>query len=197
MVKVATSSMPNNKPVGLVLAGGRSRRFGSDKALFHQPKQPPQVQQMVTILRPLVTHIFVSVNVNNQQAITELFQNDADVTVLADVPPFIDQGPLGGLYAVCARLKRPTTFLMVPTDYPDLETDTLAELLTQPCYPVVAGQSHQTIAHFQTDQAQIRAFLETGQRRIRLFLENSSHCQPLTLAANKAPQFLNHNQRSV
>lgn len=182
--------------IGLVLAGGRSRRFGSDKALFHEPNHPTQVQQMVAVLKPLVQQVFVSTNANNQVAITALFQSDPSVTVLTDIEPFIDQGPLGGLYAVCTYLQQTSEFLMVPTDYPNLETNTLAELLPQPCYPVVAGQSHQTIAHFQTDQKQVRTFLETGQRRMRLFLENMSHCQALTLAANKAPQFLNHNQRS-
>lgn len=187
----------NHKPVGLILAGGHSRRFGSDKALFHETGQQPQVQQMAAILKPLVTHIFISVNAQNSSEIQRLFQGDLDTTVLVDQVPFIDQGPLSGIFAACQVQKKPVDFLMVPTDYPQLHTATLSHLLAQPSYPVVNGRSHQTIAHFTTETAEVQGFLNTGERRIRLFLEQCCGCQPKTLILKDPTQFNNYNQRST
>ncbi|MFD1671886.1 molybdenum cofactor guanylyltransferase [Agrilactobacillus yilanensis] len=189
--------MTPNKPIGLILAGGHSRRFGTDKALYRPtPKALPQVQQMALILAPLVSQIFVSVNHHNQSAITKLFANDNATTVLADQAPFVDQGPLSGIYATCHYLKTTTDFLMVPTDYPKLETATLNQLLKQPCYPVVDQRSHQTIAHFETNENAVEHYLNTGQRRVRIFLTEACGCQPFVLASNYQPQFTNYNQRS-
>ena len=74
--------------VGVILVGGKSRRFGRNKAL-EEFQGERLVDRQVRILRPLFPELLVIANEPD-----EYFH--LDVTVVRDVIP--GQGPLGGIY---------------------------------------------------------------------------------------------------
>ncbi|MFC6170901.1 molybdenum cofactor guanylyltransferase [Loigolactobacillus jiayinensis] len=194
--KAATSPiMLKNKPTGIVLAGGRSRRFGRDKALAIVAAQTqPNVVLAVQHLLPLTAQIFIAANADNAVALQHLFATNDHVQVCVDQPEFTDCGPLGGLYAVTAQQPRRRDYLMVATDYPYLTPDLLTKLAQQPRHFLqTPAQAHYALAHFYTEQATVRQFLTSGQRRLQTFIVNIARCQPLNVPASNALTNLNQN----
>lgn len=77
---------------GAVLAGGKSSRFGTNKALYINDGKS-LLQQSLEILRPLCDQLYISANNNNAVAYREM---GADI--ICDLHP--DCGPLGGIEAI-------------------------------------------------------------------------------------------------
>ena len=108
------------KVLGAILAGGQSRRFGSDKA------------EALLDGRPLIDHVAEAL-ARDCDALVVCGRNHAAISFLADLPrPGL--GPLGGL---CAALLHGRdhgfdAVLGVPCDVPDLPTDLLARLSAHP-----------------------------------------------------------------
>ena len=104
----------------LVLAGGKSRRMGRDKAhLLHEDK--PQLTRTAELLAPLVDKVWVSVR-KNQPA-------DA----LRDAYPQIvdqddDAGPVAGIHAALEN-HPDVNWLVVAVDLPNLDVTTVRHLL--------------------------------------------------------------------
>ena len=114
---------------GLVLAGGRSRRFGEDKARFAVEGRP-MARRVYDALVPLVGEVFVSVRVPG-----------ANPSLPAEevVDRYSDAGPLAGLHAGLVRCETPW-LLAVACDLPFVTTEALASVLTAsraPIRPVV------------------------------------------------------------
>ncbi len=74
---------------GVVLAGGKSSRFGTDKALFSY-KGKPLVLHALDILRPICRNLLISSN--QKQAF-----DDFGATVIGDI--YRNCGPLGGIHS--------------------------------------------------------------------------------------------------
>ncbi|MCD2255679.1 molybdenum cofactor guanylyltransferase [Lactobacillus sp. CC-MHH1034] len=185
-------------PIGLILAGGHSRRFGTDKALFQPRGQLPQVQQVYQVLAPLVSKVVISANAQNATALSQLFKSMPEVQIIQDRVPYIDQGPLSGIYATAKQNNLWMDILLAATDYRALTTDLLRHLKAQKnVYAQVSGQAHYTVSHFETNATQVHHFLQTGNRRLQDFLKQTCHCQPLILPAHYRSQLQNNNQRSL
>jgi molybdopterin-guanine dinucleotide biosynthesis protein A len=102
----------SNNPVGIILAGGLSRRMGSDKALLNCDGVT-MLDHCQTLLRAAgIGEIMVSRNVG---------QGIRDVIEAC--------GPLGGIYSVLAECDVPAV-IIVPIDMPLLQADDLRQLLT-------------------------------------------------------------------
>ncbi len=86
---------------GLILAGGQSRRFGSDKALHHFQGQT-LLDRNVTLLQSVVHPVMISV-ANESQTY------DTSATCVVD--HFKNVGPLGGLHAGLMATKSPWMFV--------------------------------------------------------------------------------------
>lgn len=178
--------------IGLVLAGGQSRRFGVDKATYALPGHPANVVSAVKRLLPLCEQVIVVANPANQRQIQALVGDR--VTVILDPEPFLGEGPVAGILA--ASQSGAKELLLSPCDYPNLTTQSMRVLAGQPMrYLQVAGKNHYTLAHFQTDQETVQAWLSGGQRRLQDFLKGALHCQPLVINADPK-EFTNYNQRS-
>ncbi|MEZ4699478.1 MAG: molybdenum cofactor guanylyltransferase [Rhodothermales bacterium] len=109
---------PLKSPSGLVLAGGRSARFGSDKALALVDGRP-MIRQVFETLAGIAQPVFVSVG----DAATTY---DLPARHVADRYPGC--GPLGGIHA--GLLASPAEWmLVVPCDMPDLDAASLKKLL--------------------------------------------------------------------
>ena len=114
---------------GLVLAGGRSSRFGSDKALALY-EGVSFLERAVSLLKALDLKPIVV----TRRGVTYSFIKCVGVQ---DKLP--DLGPLGGLYTAMTVFKN-TTFLVLSCDMPALTPQVLSELLTkhEPCCPITA-----------------------------------------------------------
>jgi molybdenum cofactor guanylyltransferase len=107
--------------VGVVLAGGRARRFGGiDKGLVEVAGRP-MIEWIVAALRPQVDALLINANRN------EARYRATGLRVLGDrLPDF--QGPLAGIAAALAQTPAGGAVLTVPCDSP-LPPPRLAERL--------------------------------------------------------------------
>lgn len=103
---------------GLILAGGRSRRFGSDKAR-HVVGDREMIRRVFDALREVTPEVLVSAG-------KEARSYDVPARHVAD--EVVDAGPLGGLHAGLSAATRPWV-LAVACDLPYLTPDVLRMLL--------------------------------------------------------------------
>ena len=117
---------------GLVLAGGSSRRFGSDKALAHFDSAAlSNVAHSVKLLKALCSQVYVAVNANNKRAVQQAVAA-LGATVVVDRQPVGDRGPIRGLGSDVATLPRAhVDVLVVACDYQGLDLMTLAPLVAR------------------------------------------------------------------
>lgn len=163
-----------NAPLlGLVLAGGRSSRMGSDKAAIRYGKQT-QLQLAVELVRQFAQETFVSVRPD--QVSDPLRQGFAQIVDSGDV-----EGPAAGIRA--AQLARPdAAWLVVACDLPRLTTATVGHLIAHRDPSRVATafrSSHDGLPeplcaiYEPAAGAALQAFLATGRNCPRKFLINS------------------------
>ena len=137
--------------LGVVLAGGQSRRFGSDKALA------------LLDGRPLIEHALAALT--NCDALAVAGREWPGIATLPDRPS-PDLGPLGGLNAAFqhAAAQGFSHVACLPVDCPTLPDDWLAQLGDGPAH--AAGQP--LIAVWPvTLAAGLEAFVAGGGRRVR------------------------------
>lgn len=109
------SEQSESAVLGVVLAGGLSRRMGRDKALLDLHGRP-LLRRQVEVLAALCGQVVVS----------------GDYAGFDCVPDFgVRRGPLGGIHSVCARFPA-TGLLVIPVDMPQITSATLAALLAYP-----------------------------------------------------------------
>lgn len=124
------ADLPSTSDVsGLVLAGGRSRRFGEDKARF-MVEGRPMARRVYDTLAPLVGEVFVSVRTPGA---------NPGLPAEEVVDRYPDAGPLAGLHAGLLRCETPW-LLAVACDLPFVTTEALAVVLAaprEPAHPVV------------------------------------------------------------
>jgi molybdenum cofactor guanylyltransferase len=113
----------------VLLAGGESRRMGTDKATVLFRGKPLWQVQLETLQKLEPKQIFVSARVDPP------WRRD-DVVFVADVPP--SRGPLSGLAASLDRMST-SHLLALAIDMPWMSTKYLESLYThiQPCRGVV------------------------------------------------------------
>ena len=112
-----------DKPVyGLVLAGGKSRRMGRDKALLERDGQS-QLAYIVDLMNRCVDKVFVSTRADQE--------NDAERNRYEQiVDRFDDLGPVAGILS--ALLEYPEVdWLVVACDLPNINEHTISNLLEQ------------------------------------------------------------------
>nr|SFZ87016.1 Molybdopterin-guanine dinucleotide biosynthesis protein MobA [Loigolactobacillus rennini] len=184
------------KPDGIILVGGRSRRFGQDKALFVMPGQTQtNVELMVAKLQPFTNRIWLAANSTNGPKLQTLFQQNPQIKVCLDPAAYPDYGPLAGLYAVTAKQPQRQDYLMVATDYPYLTTTLLKKLAQQPqSFIQTPEHTHYTLAHFTTTHAPLAKLLKQRQHHLKAFIVASAGCQPLQVPTSPALRNLNYRQ---
>jgi len=113
----------------VLLAGGESRRMGTDKATFLFRGKPLWQVQLETLQKLEPKQIFVSARVDPP------WRRD-DIVFVADVPP--SRGPLSGLAALLDRMST-SHLLALAIDMPWMSSKYLESLYThiQPCRGVV------------------------------------------------------------
>ncbi len=125
------------KPLyGLVVAGGRSRRMGQDKALFHYHNGQTQLEYCYRILKDFCSRAFISVR--QDQALSGEYTRFNSIT-----DSFLDLGPLGGILSAM-RAYPHSAFMVLAIDMPAVDASVLGPLFEgrNPFRYATAFQSH-------------------------------------------------------
>ncbi len=113
--------MANNVTYGLVLAGGKSRRMGEDKALLVHDGIS-QLEHIAALLRPLTDKVFVSTRAEQQdERIRRRFEQIVD--------QFDNIGPIAGILSAVKEYPD-VDWLVVACDLPNVDEETIRFLLT-------------------------------------------------------------------
>lgn len=166
--------------LGVVLAGGQSRRFGSDKALAMLDGRN-LLDHALENLSPMVDAVVVA------------GRKDATATTVPDRPR-ADMGPLGGICGAMAHAQSEgfDAILTVPVDALHLPSDLLQRLAPGPAFvaqqPVIALWSVTTLPALDallasTRKHSLRAFAEAvAAREVALPGDPANINTPMDLA---------------
>ena len=111
-----------DRPAGLVLAGGRSRRMGSDKAAL-KTNGETQLDRAVALLRRHVDPVFVSARADQaDDPVRAQFDQIADV--------YDNLGPVAGILSAFDH-EPDRDWLVLACDLPNIDDQTIAFLLEQ------------------------------------------------------------------
>ena len=152
---------------GFVLAGGASRRMGSDKALLG-------VEDDTLLLR--VARVVESTAGSAIVVAPQGRYEDMGVPVLADRWP--GEGPLGGIVTALEFSRDPLN-LIVAVDMPRVDVSTLRELVLaanetgRSVIPVHEDGATEPLCavYHRSDMPALRAFFDGGGRRVRDAIE--------------------------
>lgn len=142
----------------LILAGGRSSRFGSDKALalLHG--------------RPLIAHVMDHFAGRPVAISGGAHFARFGVPVLPD-GEFAGAGPLAGIYEGLEWALDAEALITVPCDTPFLPQDLIPRLFPGPCYVRAGGREHFLVASWPPDSRAILQSLmqDGGSRKVERF----------------------------
>lgn len=151
---------------GVILAGGKSSRFGSNKALAMLSGQP-MLGHVADIIEPLFSeHILVT---NSPEEYSFISWNTTP-----DIYP--GAGPLAGIHAALSKVKSEKIFV-VGCDMPFLQPEVISFICNQyKDSDVVIPETRHGLEplhalYHKTCLAQISADLQAGQRRLHFFLK--------------------------
>jgi molybdenum cofactor guanylyltransferase len=111
----------SNNLIGIVLAGGQSKRMGSDKALLCYHGKP-QLEYLVELLSDYCLDVFISGQKRDGLS--------AKLRFLADSESYSSAGPIGGVLTVWEAIGYDRPVLVLGCDYPCIDDQTLEALLT-------------------------------------------------------------------
>lgn len=150
---------------GLVLAGGESRRMGTDKALLERDGRT-QLARAVALLEPRVARVFVSAR--------EEQSGDAE---RGRYPQIIDRyddlGPVAGILSAMDSNPE-VNWLVVACDLPNLDGETLDHLLEQhrADHPFTAYRS----SHDGLPEPLCAVYTPQSRQIVRRFVDEGIRC---------------------
>lgn len=117
----------NRPPHGLVLAGGRSSRMGTDKAALLHPDGRPLARRTRDLLAEAGCET-VLLSLRHDQELPPGFEELGNVRVIRD-PEGRSEGPLAGMLAAM-RAAPDADWLVLACDLPRLDVETLSHLVS-------------------------------------------------------------------
>ncbi len=155
---------------GIVLTGGKSRRFKSDKTFAIYQKQS-FYQQMLQLMDPFVDHIYI-VRRSDQPINAE----SDKISLVTDVEKFKGDGPLAGIYTAL-NLSSSEWFLVMPVDTPLMKEVILSRMIRcctnekDAVIPRINGKVQPLIGLYHAETKPImKQQLESNQRSMHQFL---------------------------
>ena len=158
--------------VGLVLAGGESRRMGRDKAFIVRSGRPAYAHA-TELLTPHCTRIAVSGP-----------KDYPPFERLPDAMEFAGCGPLSGVLTAAERFPEHDLFVL-GVDYPDLKPEALERLAVgrmltgkSTCFRQADGDGLEPlVAIYRAEElVELRRWFEAGRESMRKFLEGCDVC---------------------
>ena len=173
--------MINKKNItGIILAGGKSSRMGTDKG-FLMLNNKPFVQYSIDAVKPLVSEIII-VSDNSDYDVFRLKRIN-DITK--------DAGPVSGIYSGLEASKTEYN-LILSCDIPFINSEVLQKLIDavdEPSEIIQAqseGKTMPLIALYKrTIKDKFKSFLEQDERRLRVAIEA---CQYKNVVLDEAHQ---------
>lgn len=156
--------IPAHEITGVILAGGKSRRMGTDKALLALNGKP-FIQHVAEAFQSVFTDVVISANTTEYEFL--------GLPVIGDV--YTNCGPLGGIHAALGLVRTPHIFT-APCDVPFLHSTTFETLLQEAEPGVIAvasagGQLHPLVGVYPAGcRSALETFLVAGGRRVSDFL---------------------------
>jgi len=158
--------MTAREPVwGLVLAGGKSRRMGSDKALLRQNGQT-QLSCAVTLLEAQIDRVFVSTTADQA--------DDAERSQFDQIVDRYDgMGPVAGILSAMDS-NGDVAWLVLACDLPNIDKETIAYLLENlsPDHPATAYRS----THDDLPEPLCAIYRPEAREVIDSFVKQGMHC---------------------
>ena len=136
--------------IGVVLAGGESRRMNRDKATLSVRGYATLMHQQVSLLKKLSLKRVVISRHQKHDTPADLVKD-----VIPDNNPNHHDGPLAGLLAVAKAFPSAAGLLVLPVDLPLMSVSLMSRLLEY-------GQTASQTAHFQDEYFPL--FLNLGRR---------------------------------
>ena len=174
---------------GIILAGGKSSRMGTDKGLLIF-KQKPFIKHIIDAMQPLVNNIVI---------VSDYIEHDAfGMTRIEDT--IKNAGPLAGLYSGLKYSKTDYN-LIVSCDVPLITSTVLNKLIKnyEEDYDVIQLKSQQktmplTALYNKTCQQTIKHLLDKGERRMR-FAVSQLKTKTIMLDDNLSSTLININTK--
>ncbi|MFC6322354.1 NTP transferase domain-containing protein [Companilactobacillus baiquanensis] len=165
----------------LILAGGKSTRFNSDKALAHfNDLIIPNVKYTANLTIPYVDQCFISTNANNYQTIKKLFSKQV---VIQDVEPLIDCGPMSALWSYFKITKKNAAdLLVIATDY-IIDESAIDCLSKNVGYIEIKRVPYYTCCHLKIKLELLEKYIRQKNYRWRSLL-NEANCQEIQFNGN-------------
>ena len=114
----------HSKCIGIILAGGQSKRFGDHKA-FAIRENKHFYQYSIEAVNSFTSKIYLV----SHPEIKDKFTVENNVTVIQDSNNFQGYGPLAGIYTVMDR-EHAEWFIVLPIDCPYITNQTIEQLLS-------------------------------------------------------------------
>lgn len=163
--------------VGILLAGGISRRFGKPKA-FASYHNTPFYQWAKKALVPCVHRIIIV----SHPLLLDEFTCRGEHGVVKDLPPFQGRGPLAGMYTVMKQEKA-EWYVVLPCDAPKMTSYMMQKILSfideeiDAVVPVIRGQAQPLMGVYHGRvAATIEELLHTGDYRMASLLNRCRVC---------------------
>lgn len=180
------------KTIGIVLAGGQSKRFGEPKALALRHGKPFLLYS-IEALHPIVDEIVIVAQPHIQTKLS--FQ---DVSWIEDDPQYKGKGPLAGIYSAIVHHEA-TWYVVLPCDIPFIH-ETIIRMLKEQAddafdaiVPYVNGRLQPLIAiyHYRV-KSLIYNCLQQEEYRMHTFL---SSCRVKRVGMKEEQPFMNINTK--
>ncbi|WP_203247524.1 molybdenum cofactor guanylyltransferase [Sporosarcina beigongshangi] len=158
------------RTVGIVLAGGESRRFGSPKA-FAKLGQRYFYEIAIDALKVCCDEVIIVTR-------PELVDNyPVEVGVITDVAEFAGLGPLAGILSAMESVEA-DRYIVLPCDMPYVDEAVIGKLLVQHEQAVTAvvvdGRQHPLVSIWDRSvKGNLREALDNGQLRVMPVLKSS------------------------
>ena len=185
----------NNKLLGVVLCGGKSRRMGSDKGLLMKDGKAWAVI-VADKITELGLSVVISVNPTQQESYEKIFP---------DTPLIVDnleiEGPLEGLLTVYKNFPD-RDILLLACDLIDIDTNTLEILLKtyqhEPGYDFYAYKHEsfsQTFGAIYTSQGLTEIYTKFRQKQLKKYSLHNRFDEGKTkyIDLNNPAAFTNYN----
>ncbi|WP_073200872.1 molybdenum cofactor guanylyltransferase [Gracilibacillus kekensis] len=111
-----------NNITGVLLTGGKSSRYKTDKA-FARYYNEPFYQKAIQLIKPLTDHIYVVKRLEQQITV-----ESAKISVITDIDQYKGAGPLAGIYSAMQKATS-EWFLVLPVDTPLMKESILSEII--------------------------------------------------------------------
>lgn len=188
--EIRLNPLSKREVTGVVLAGGKSSRFGSNKALYHL-RDKSFLERAVYLLQLLCEEILISGNPNEYNTLTKM-------NILKD--SYENCGPLGGIHAGLQAARTPYV-LFLTCDMPLMRPEPLQQMLAEATgADVVSWNQTKAGGIFPLLVSvkllpEIESALKQGDYKIKRTLCEREKVRMLDIPDHWAKLFININQK--